>query len=310
VVRKVDWHALTTVLRQIDPRWASLASALTFLMIPLLAFRWQLFLQQQELAVSAKTVFGLAWAGQFFNTMLPGSTGGDVIKIFQLSRLVPQNKAAIAASVLADRITALLALVLLAALGFVIQPIPLHLFWGDAFSARKAGLWIALAATAFAILAFVIWRIVRTTSLAPRIGRVIAAVRRCFSFNGRLVAAFLSAVALHVLNCTIVFFFARSLGLTLGYGQALQMMPVVLFFVMIPVTINGHGLREVLLIAYFGIMGVSVLGHPELRSKDLAVALSLLVVGNDLIWSLPGGLLYFFTFQRSPAQGEETGVFT
>jgi peptidoglycan/LPS O-acetylase OafA/YrhL len=85
----------------------------------------------------------------------------------------------------------------------------------------------------------------------------------------------------------------------MSYGQFLLMMPVILFLVMIPITINGHGLREVLLIAYLGAMGVTVAGHAEFDATDTAIALSVVAVTNDLLWSLPGGLWYLLRWKNS-----------
>jgi uncharacterized membrane protein YbhN (UPF0104 family) len=266
-------------------------------MIVLLALRWRLFLKQQQVEVRFSTIFGLAWAGQFFNSILPGSTGGDVVKIYQLCRLVPDRKAAAAASILADRLTALIVLVGFAATSFLLEPVPLQSVLRNRLGMQSILLLGAGFMAAAAVTGYLLWRFLGRTSLAARVRRVFAGVRRCFSCNARLMGAFILALALHTLNFSIVFVFARSLGLTMSYSQTLLMMPVILFLVMIPVTINGHGLREVLLIAYLSAMNVTVAGHPEFKTLDTAVALSLLTVANDLLWSLPGGLWYLAKFR-------------
>jgi hypothetical protein len=199
--------------------------------------------------------------------------------------------------VIADRVTALIVLLILAAVGFLAEPGPLRALTPH-LTARTIGLSSVALVAAAVVSSWVVWRMVRVTALAARIGRVFLAVRQCFVLNPRLALAFLSALALHVLNFSIVFLFARSLGLTLTYGQVLLMMPVILFLVMVPITINGHGLRELILIAYFGAMGITLAGHPDSRVQDTAVALSLLTVGNDLLWSLPGGLWYLSRGRR------------
>jgi glycosyltransferase 2 family protein len=283
-------------------RWAVGGWALTFFMIVLLAVRWRLFLQQQQVEVRFPTLFGLTWAGQFFNSILPGSTGGDVVKIYQLCRMVPDRKAAAAASILADRLTALIVLVAFAATSFLLEPVPLQAVLRGRLGLRSmlltaTGLIVAGVATSYFL-----WLFLRRTSFAARIRRVFIGVRQCFSWNRRLAGAFVLALALHSLNFSIVFLFARSLGLTLTYSQALLMMPVILFLVMIPVTINGHGLRELLLIAYLSAMNVTVASHPEFKTLDTAVALSLLTVANDLLWSLPGGLWYLTKFRTAQSQ--------
>lgn len=82
------------------------------------------------------------------------------------------------------------------------------------------------------------------------------------------------------------------------------MMPVILFLVMIPITINGHGLREVLLIGYLGYMGVAAAAQPDVKLQETAVALSIVAVANDLLWSLPGGLLYLLRYRAAAGPAE------
>ena len=101
---------------------------------------------------------------------------------------------------------------------------------------------------------------------------------------------------IHLLSFFIAFCFARSLGITISYGQILQFLPVLLFLVMMPVTVNGHGLREVLLIFYFTKLGIGT--GSAMGTQETAIAFSALMVANDLLWCLPGGLLYSLRFRR------------
>ncbi len=57
-------------------------------------------------------VFELNMIGQFFSTVGVGTTGGDVFKIFYVTRAVPDKKTAVAFTVIADRVIGLLALLL------------------------------------------------------------------------------------------------------------------------------------------------------------------------------------------------------
>jgi hypothetical protein len=65
----------------------------------------------------------------------------------------------------------------------------------------------------------------------------------------------------------------------------------------LPITINGHGLRELLLIAYFTQLGVNLGARTDISVREVAVAFSLLMVANDLLWSLPGGWQYLMRFR-------------
>jgi hypothetical protein len=193
----------------------------------------------------------------------------------------------------------------MAGLGFVLEPAPLQVLLGSrgtGFSFVKIGVALVVIGSGAASL---IWLVLRRTRFVAPIRRVLTAVRQSFIFNTRLIVALASAFALHMLNFSIVFVFAHSLGLTITYGQILLMMPVVLVLVMIPVTINGHGLREMLFIGYFSVLGITAAGRPDLKMQDIAVALSLLAVANDLLWSLPGGVWYLINFRAPGASSAQ-----
>jgi uncharacterized membrane protein YbhN (UPF0104 family) len=297
VLRKIDWAALFEIVRHLDPVWALSASILTGVWIIGLCIRWRLFLRASGIDLPFNTVLALTWAGQFFNSILPGSTGGDVVKIYQVCRLNPGNKAAAAATVLADRLTALLALVLLAGAGLAFNPLPVRILSRGPFSTGNTIYWL-LGAGCFLLLVGVllIW-VARGTLWGGRVLRTMAAAKNTFTLQQRWPTAFLVSLATHLVTISIAYLFARSLGISLTYYQALLMMPAIALFVMLPLTINGHGLRELLLIAYFTEMATTVSGSVGGSIRETAIAFSLLMVANDLLWALPGGIIYTRRFK-------------
>jgi uncharacterized protein (TIRG00374 family) len=291
IARKVNWTELGSILRHIDWRWATAGSLLTGLLIGGLAFRWKIFLEQQRIEVPFPRLLSLTWAGQFFNSLLPGSTGGDVFKIYQMCRMHPERKAAAASSVLLDRLSALVALLTLAAAAFLLAPTALRGLAGERF--ERVNVWWGIGLLALVLVAGrVAFRLLRFASWTARLKGTVSQVIENFRPSWRGGFALLLAFGIHLLNFLIIYFLARSLGIQIGFGQVLLMMPVVLLLVMLPITINGHGLREVLLIAYFSAMSIRLGGRAEVDYRSVAVALSILMVANDLIWSLPGGLGY------------------
>jgi uncharacterized membrane protein YbhN (UPF0104 family) len=302
---KVDWADLAAILLRIDVRWLVLGWGISSLLIVGLAIRWHIFLRQQALIFPLRTTLVLTWAGQFFNSVLPGSTGGDFVKIFRVCQIAPDRKAPAVATVFADRLSALVALAVLAGVGFMVEPAPLRMVFArqppsGALLILALGLLAAVAASGWFV-----FRRYRETRLIGRLVRTVAAAKN----NLRLTAGSLTALALafglHLLNFFVFYCFARALGLTITYAQMLLMMPVLLFVVMLPVTINGHGLRELLLIGYFTHFGVTAAAHPQAAVQELAVGLSLLTVANDLLWSAPGGLLYFATGRSAASPAED-----
>ncbi len=289
------------MLARLDLRWAIAGWAISFLIIAGLTLRWRILLAQQGLAVPARTVFALTWGGQFFNSILPGSTGGDVIKIYQLCRLAPERKASAVATIFVDRLAALIALLSLALLGFIFEPVPLKIL------ADEGPGWTApLVASIVLGLAFIgtlaswfAYYFLRRTSWLGRMQRMLAATKTHLAASPALAMVFLLALTVHLITFTVVYLFARSLGINITYTQIIVMVPVVLFLMLLPITINGHGLREVLLIGYFKHMGIGLSGAGVSGVQEIAVALSLLLVSNDLLWSLPGGIWYFAMFRRA-----------
>lgn len=300
MLRKVDWTALSRLLTHLYVQWALVGWMLGSLMIPGQALRWRIFLQIQGIRLPFRNILALTWAGQFFNSMLPGSTGGDVVKVYQLCHLAPNTKAGAAATVLVDRLTAFLALAVLAALALAVDRSPLYFLFTPSPSTNAALACLALLLIAGAL---VLWHLLvrtRATLWGGRLVRTLEAARGMVRSKGELLLAATMAFALHFLNFTVVYCFAMALGLSITYLQILTIVPVVVFFVMLPVTINGHGLRELLLVGYFSQMGIAGTGRYESSARDIAVALSLLLVANDLFWSTPGGLWYLTRF-KSPS---------
>jgi uncharacterized protein (TIRG00374 family) len=302
VARKISWRELGVVLERLQPGWALAAWLLSFFVIVGLTLRWRILLSLQGIHLPARTIFALTWAGQFFNSILPGSTGGDVMKIYQLCRIAPDKKAAAAASVFVDRLIALSALLVLALVGFILEPLPLHFMARP--DLRMASL-IACLAAGLAVgimgIAWRLFRLYRHTRWVGRLQRTLSAAKANFVFGPKLLAAAALAAAVHATSFFVVYLFARSLGIDISCFQVLLMMPVVLFLVLLPVTINGHGLRELLLIGYFTHFSIGLKGAGPSGVQEIAVALSLLLVSNDLLWSLPGGAWYLLRLRRSAA---------
>jgi hypothetical protein len=207
--------------------------------------------------------------------------------------------------VFTDRLSALIALLVLAGAGFLLEPAPVQMIL--ARNASALNLWWLAAALVFgAVMLAILWRVLRSGPWLGRIGRTLAATFATLRFSGAIVAAFSLAFAVHLLNFFAVYCFAVALRIDISFPQVLLMMPVVLLLVMLPVTINGHGLRELLLIGYFSHMAISVAGRTDVGYTEVAVALSVLLVANDLLWALPGGIHYLA--RRRVDRGAETVV--
>lgn len=291
VVRRLDWSVVEAILRRADGRLLCLASGLTIVPVFLLSVRWYLFVRQQGIVVPGKNIFFLTWAGQFFNAVLPGSTGGDFVKIFQLCLIAPERKAGAVASVVADRLTALAALLLLAAMALLRQPMSLA-------GVLQFPPWLAIVVAALVVAAigagaFVCSRQAARAYFAKFLSSMKLALRPEFP----LFAGLFLSLAIHLFSFFLFFLFSRAMGFPITYWQTLIFLPVLLVAMLVPVTVNGHGLREVVLLYYFDAMSLFPASAPGSHGAEFVVSLSLVMVANELLWALPGGILYVLRFR-------------
>jgi uncharacterized protein (TIRG00374 family) len=279
---------LALAFQRINLAWALVGFLVTPAIVALLCIRLRLFLRQQNIECRFSRLLLITWAAQFFNSVLPGSTGGDVVKVYQLCRENPLRKAAATAAVVVDRLSALFALLVLVIVALAFGPSISEL------AVKLDSSWLLVALGAVAAVAAALFFILRRTLSVQwhqRISKMSAALIGSFNLSPLTLAAVLLAVVLHLTSFSIFYLFARSLGIGISYPQVLVITPVVLLAVMLPITVNGHGLRELLFIYYFKQMNIAVPAG-NYAMTETVVSLSLVIIANDLIWNVPGGLWY------------------
>lgn len=81
--------------------------------------RWHFLIRAQQIAIPMRRSVQSALVGVFFNTFLPGSLSGDVVKGYYVARAVPGHTAEIISSILFDRVIGLTGLIALAVIALV-----------------------------------------------------------------------------------------------------------------------------------------------------------------------------------------------
>jgi len=109
-----------------------------------------------------------------------------------------------------------------------------------------------------------------------------------FAFVRRLLAAVSLAIVIHLLKFLVAYSLAKALQIPITYRQVIVIGSAGAFCITLPVTINGHGLREFLLVAYFTQAGLTSHACGGNMAREVAIAWSLLVVIYKLLWSIPG----------------------
>ena len=287
---QVDWLRFGG-LRGLDWTLALPAALLAGFAYPLQAWRWHLLLRAQNLQLPARWVHGVFWIGQFYNSFLPGGVAGDAVRFGYLWREHPDRKAAAAASLLADRLLGLGALLALAALA-----LGLHLSLAGGGAELRTLLTASIVA--FGLLLAAGWSAARTRWWESISTRLLGAERAsawhdaAVALGGRhttLALAALLSVAVWLVDFISLWLLARSVGLEVGLLGMAVAAAAAYVAAALPISIGGHGVREGALVAVMALLGLGTGQSGPVAL--LAVAFWAVSVG----WSLAGGMVYLLS---------------
>ncbi|HLP01784.1 MAG TPA: lysylphosphatidylglycerol synthase transmembrane domain-containing protein [Opitutaceae bacterium] len=252
---------------------------------PLQAWRWQVLLRALGIAVPTSWVQSVSWIGQFYNSFLPGGVAGDAVRLGWVWRQAPDRKSAGAASLLADRVLGLGALLVLAAGALCI-----HTIQPGAGAGLRPVLWASLAA--LAVLAAAGWSLAQTRWWQPLGTRVLGAERAAAlqasiaalgARPGSLAGAAALSVAVWLADFLSLWLLARAVGLPAGLLEVSVGAAAAYVAASLPISIGGHGVREMSLVSVLGLLGYG-------GTEDGAVALLVAAFWTlSVAWSLVGG---------------------
>jgi uncharacterized protein (TIRG00374 family) len=287
---RIDVGSLWQSASQASPSWLLAAVVLFFMMLLASTWRWQMLLDAQAVHVPARSLLSSYLVAVFFNNFLPSNIGGDVVRIRDTAG--PAGSKTLATTViLIDRAVGMVGLVFVAALGATIAgrvadqvPMPIWPVW------LWAGFLVTTALTAPAVLVPAgVGRLLRPltvvhpTWVGDRIEKLTSALGRFRDRPGVLVACFAGAVVVQALLVGYHYFIAYSLHIPVSFWTLSMIVPISFIVQMIPVSVNGFGVREATFAFYFTRVGLPV---------HSAVLLSLTATGLMMVFSLSGAAIY------------------
>lgn len=301
IARSVDLAEVGAQLSRVRTDWCLAGVALFGVTIGLGALRWRLAAEPLSAALPLRHHLRLNLVSHFFNQALPSTLGGDAARSW-MARKVPGGLRGAIYAVLADRLAGFIGILVLIAAG---------LPWSLAAIADVRGqiallllLSAGVAAAVFYLLAGLL-----PAALAARwtvAGTVRAASRSGWRSLCRLrpgAAIFALALMGHGFTILSTWALGRSLGIDPGLGNLAALLPAIVLFSMIPITVAGWGLREGAMVAALAPVGIP---------PAAALSLSILIGLMQIAWGLVGGLMLLGSRSRPsgiyPATGAEGGV--
>jgi len=292
IIQRVPWRGIGQTLREANPVWLLGAILLAGVQVGFASLRWQALLRAQEIAFSLGETMRLTLIGHFFNAFLPGSTGGDLVRIYYAVRLVPKQKAAASLSVLYDRFVGVVVLLFIGS-GLCFPLYPILSKSSLVLEVLLAFVLVALGIFLVALLAWLLPSLLRRRSFrlleshAPfhrLLEELSHALRRFAADPNATGRAALFSFASHGSTFGFAWFAATALQLPIPFWSLAGILAVVSVLDAIPISISGLGVREGLLVLFFQPLGLA---------SAQAVTFSLLFFGTTLFWSFVGGIVYW-----------------
>lgn len=293
-----------SALRTVGERWPWLVLAQVSFGLVLLcgAARWRLLLASQGFDYSFRDVYALTMTGWFFNQVMLGTVGGDVVKAFVITREQPERRERAVLSVLVDRLLGLAILITLAFLAFVVGFFGQDVAsWGGASGGNLhfvalavVGIFLCVSVAAglffFASKESVktLGRGVRKLPFADRLGRVLNAAMEYRGHKRTVLKALLLSFAVQigvvVTNIFLLFAFSPDPE---GWRTLFFLVPVAQFLMAIPLNPPAAlGTGEAIYSELFGWAGIA---------NGALVCLLQRLTG--LLWAVLG--LYFYLSRRT-----------
>jgi glycosyltransferase 2 family protein len=287
---RTDLRGVWAHVRNASIPWVLAALGIYLVQMLISTWRWRVLLAPQGVNVSSARLLGSYLVAAFFNNFLPSNIGGDVIRIRDTAGPA-QSRTLAATVVLIDRGIGLMGLVLVAAIGASAaagtggaHSVPVLPSW------LWAGFVFATLVSAPAVIAPAgVGRLLQPLTVfhpewvGDRITRVTDALARFREQPVSLAYTFAGAVAVQGLLVVFYAAVARSLGIPISLANLAVIVPVSFVVQMVPVSVNGFGVREATFSFYFSRIGLPI---------ESAIALSLGSTALVMLFSLSGAAVY------------------
>jgi uncharacterized protein (TIRG00374 family) len=279
----------------------------------LTGLRWYLLLKAVDINIGPARAFVINMVGAFYNTFLPGSTGGDLVKAVYVAKLAPDHRTRAVMTVLIDRIIGLLGLIILG--GSMAAYIALSPHAPNDPVARRCaqvavGALAILAATVMGLVVILTPSIRRLTGfdfvlarlpekIRDRVEKALHTLELYRRRPGVVLAALLITFPVHMTVIISAMLCGMAFGLPLSAGYYWVVVPVVVLAGAIPISPQGAGVME-----FFAI----ILTRKQNATVSQAFALTMSIRLVQMLWNLAGGWFVIRGGYHAPTEKEQHEV--
>jgi uncharacterized protein (TIRG00374 family) len=248
--------------------------------------RFWLLLRVQEIRISLGQSIRLTFLGQFYNMIVPGTIGGDVIKAWHISRHCGRV-APVLVTIVTDRLIGLGEFVVLSLIS-VTACLSLNLASWEEIHVGAIATFVAAGLCGGVLCVMVSPRlrkllhlemVYRRTSLAHHFDAAGDCVTMLSKHSGILLAAWAISAIGHVCFLGGIAIIGMGLGLDVPWWSYFIYLPLIQVLAAVPLTPGSVGVTEELYIRSFATAGAAA---------SMVLPMALLARIIPMLWALPG----------------------
>ena len=285
----LDIQEIIGNIRGIDGRYLLYAAVPYLLFIILSAWRWQVLLDFKKFGIRFWDTLRIYFISLFFNNLLPTTVGGDMMRV---AYTMKERRADALATVLVDRILGFVGLFIFAL--FAVLYLLVERNETEFLPFMVIGLSVVIVITyvffserAYSFISPAI-RKMKVLKIGERINRLHEAGTEFGGAWGVISLCVAHSILIQATLAVAPFFVLLGMGHSeVGLISFFIYVPIINVISMIPVSLNGLGVRENSYVILFSRVGLD---------GEVSLAVSLVSFFIIFVFSLIGGL--FFIFQR------------
>lgn len=282
-------------LRDADWRWMVLSVLAAGVCEFFGILRWQLFLRMLKIEVPLWETTKLFFIGAFFNQFLPGTTGGDVVRVIFLMKDHPEHKTESFLSVAVDRLLAVLVLVIMG-LGFAWARDD---WFAQSFAVGNLMKWftitlvvmgVGLVASFLLTSRHLVLRLPKRFPFRKQIIKLSGLWQLCLENRREAILGTIYTVPMLFAYFAAFCFAAKAFTSKVSFWDMTSIMPLATAISSLPISVNGMGWREALLDNAL----TDLCGVPHGTGTIISIA----GMAVYLLWGLVGGIFYLDRIRR------------
>jgi hypothetical protein len=297
--KQVDINTLGRIIKGADKPLLFVAFLVTIFIYILCFLRWEMLLRAAGINVLKSKLIPSFSGGVFFNSLMPSTIGGDLVRGADLS-FHTGKPGAVVATVILDRLSGYAGLVSVTLLSLFLGK---EMLWDRSIASSIFILTFILVFILFLLFNNYFYSRIKRFLQAPNAGKIRLFLENIHNeMHGLryhkkiLLWSFFVSFVIQGLSPLVFSIIALALGIKMQLIYFFIFLPIIGAIILLPVSIGGLGLRDTATVFFFAKVGLG---------KDLSFAMSLSYFFIITVIAGIGGIIYVFTLRNRRLQHDK-----